>query len=662
MNFKPGGGRGAARPDAWVDTPAPEQRELDARTDPQLLATPFTPDTAPPGLAVKRRWFVAPLLLLGFGLAAIALQPHFSQMTYEYGRFIRNLSQDPSLLLPKQASIAIRPLFASLLILFAFFAAGSWPRRLRLGVTAIGLYVSLTVLVDVALARLSEVGGPSPFMAYGNVIAGLVGILVVAIAVFANARLPDDVRVHRKLPIRWTPLLVLSLSTLASAAAAWAVGHFFGAFIDSHLDNLPLLGGSGSAIVAFFIFIPLALCGIGAAVELLRHKPKAGPSLSVAFIVPARDEEGMIGDCIDAIAMAAEAYPGTVQAIVIENGSSDDTALEAQVAFDSHPRLDSLLLECPPLGKSRALNVGLARAEAEIIVRIDADTLVTPDLLNRAVPHFWDAEVGGVGSLPLPRENRGWIAHMRAIETYYGAAFKRLAQNFADCVTVLPGATVAYRRSILLELGGFAEGVNGEDADITVRVGRLGYRVVADRRVLTYTDVPHNLSQLREQRMRWSRGLYHMIGRNRSAILMRQGVRGLWMLPWASFMMFRKLMLVPFAVAAAAMIIAQPSTTPLHEIAAAGAIVIGVQLFQMIAVVLFYRRPSLVMVLPSYLLFRLIVTYYSLETLLTLAFEPAAEAATPVERPVLTLIPGGDAEDEVPALTEPIPIPINSEA
>ena len=90
--------------------------------------------------------------------------------------------------------------------------------------------------------------------------------------------------------------------------------------------------------------------------------------------------------------------------------------------------------------------------------------------------------------------------------------------------------------------------------------------------------------------MRWSRGLYHMIGRNRSAILMGQGVRGLWMLPWASFMMFRKLMLVPFAVAAAAMIVASPSTLPLHEIAAAGAIVIGVQLIQMIAVVLFYRE------------------------------------------------------------------------
>jgi cellulose synthase/poly-beta-1,6-N-acetylglucosamine synthase-like glycosyltransferase len=624
------------------------------------LATPFTPDTAPPGLSVSRRWFIAPALLLAFALAAAAMQSSFPQMTFEYGRFIRNLAQDPNLLLPKQASVAIRPLFAVLLVLFALFAAGSWRRRLRLLAMSLGCYVLLTIFADVILARASEYGGPSPFMAYGNVIAGLIGVLVVAVAVFANARLPDDVRIHRTVPRRWLPLLLLSLSTLASIAFALTVEHFAGAEIHQRFANIPLLGGSGSVIVMFFIALPVMLCLLGAFAELFRSHPDDGEWYRVAFIVPARDEEGMIGPCIDSIAAAIDAYPGSAEAIVIENGSSDGTAAEIRAAFDRHPSMASLMLKCPPLGKSRALNVGLARANAAIVVRIDADTLVTPELLVKAIPHFWEEQVGGVGVLPVPRESRGWIAHMRAIETYYGAAFKRVAQNAADCVTVLPGATVAYRRSILLDLGGFAEGVNGEDADITVRVGRLGYRIVAEWRVRTYTDVPHNLSQLREQRMRWSRGLYHMIGRNRSAISMGQGVRGIWMLPWASFMMFRKLMLVPFAVAAAAMIITQPSTLPLHEIAAAGAIVIGVQLIQMIAVVLFYRQPGLVMVLPSYLLFRLIVTYYALETLLTLAFESPVDAPALVEqRPLLALVPEDPLHHQV---SSPVPTPIESEA
>lgn len=623
------------------------------------LTTPFTPDTAPPGLSVRRHRFVAPLLLACFATAAVLLQPAFPNLTYEYGRFIREVAQDPSLSLPKQASIAVRPLLAALLVLFALFAAGTWRRRLRLLVMSLALYISLTVIVDVVLARLTRVGGPSPFMAYGNVIAGLVGILVVAVAVFANARLPRDVRIERELPRRWLPLILLLIGGTLSVFVAVGVENLVGGFIHDHLDSFPLLGGSGSAVVVFFITLPIALCALGGLGASRHGRRPGGRMLSVCFIVPARDEEELISSCIGAVADAAALYEGPVEAIVIENGSSDGTAAEARAAFEAHPLLEGRLLECPALGKSRALNVGLGQTTAELIVRIDADTLVAPDLLVRAIPYFWDPEVGGVGTLPLPREDRGWIAHMRAIETLYGAAFKRVAQNVVDCVTVLPGATVAYRRKLLLRLGGFAEGVNGEDADITVRVGRLGYKVIADSRIRTYTDVPHNLSQLREQRMRWSRGLYHMIGRNRSAITMRQGLRGVWMLPWASFMMFRKLMLVPFGVAAVAMIVARPSTLPLHEIAAAGAIVIGVQLVQMIAVVLWYRRPGLVMVLPSYLAFRLIVTYYALETLLTLAFAPALKTGASVGRPNLTLVPTTELP---PREGEALPIAINSEA
>ena len=606
----PDGAGGAIRPGAAAD---------------HLLETPFTPDTAPSGLTVRRRRLTTPLMLLAFAVTAAVIEPWFPRMTYDYGRMVRLGAHDPGLLMPKQASIAIRPLFAALLVLFAVFAAGSLRRKLRLLTVSLGLYVAVTFLTDIVLARLSGYGAPSPFMAYGNMIAGLLGVAVVTVAVFVSARLPSDVRIHRTVPRRRLPrAMILVAAAVLTVAAVVAVQRFAGARLDD-TNSIPLLGGATSAVVLAFVLLPVVLCAVGGIIGLLngfwrRLRPVRGSWYSVAFVVPARDEQGLIGDCVRAIAIAADRYPGDVHAVVVENGSSDQTAVEAQAAFDQHPHMHSTLLRCPALGKSRALNVGLAHVEADIVVRVDADTLVHPDLLTKMVPHFWDARVGGVGVLPLPREQRGWIAHMRAIETYYGAAFKRFAQNVVDCVTVLPGATVGYRRLILLELGGFAEGMNGEDADITVRVGRMGYRILSDWRIKTYTDVPHNLSQLREQRMRWSRGLYHMIGRNRSAIWMRQGVRGVWMLPWASFMMFRKLMLIPFATAAAAMIIANPSTLPLREVAAAGAILLGVQLVQMVIVLLVFGKPSLVAVLPSYLIFRLVVTYYALETLLTLAF------------------------------------------
>jgi cellulose synthase/poly-beta-1,6-N-acetylglucosamine synthase-like glycosyltransferase len=84
----------------------------------------------------------------------------------------------------------------------------------------------------------------------------------------------------------------------------------------------------------------------------------------------------------------------------------------------------------------------------------------------------------------------------------------------------------AYRRGCLDRLGGFAEEINGEDTDIVLRIGRLGYRLINDPRLHVYSEVPRTLSRLREQRLRWFRSTFHVASRNRSAIYRRQGVRG----------------------------------------------------------------------------------------------------------------------------------------
>jgi hypothetical protein len=117
--------------------------------------------------------------------------------------------------------------------------------------------------------------------------------------------------------------------------------------------------------------------------------------------------------------------------------------------------------------------------------------------------------------------------------------------------------------------------------------------------------------------MRWSFGLFNSISRNRDAIFGLDGLRGIWIMPWACFVMFRKLILIPFAVAVLGLILLDDSFFPLHEIAAAGAIALGAQLLVMAVVVSILGGPGLVISLPSYIVFRLIVTYFALETLLT---------------------------------------------
>jgi len=101
------------------------------------------------------------------------------------------------------------------------------------------------------------------------------------------------------------------------------------------------------------------------------------------------------------------------------------------------------------------------------------------------------------------------------------------------------------------------------------------------------------------------------------------------MLPWAGFIMFRRLMMLPFAAAGLFLVTLNHSSVPLQEISAGGAIFLGVQLIQMIACMVLLGDTRLIASIPSYLIFRIIVSFYALETLLTLAFTQSPGRPSP---------------------------------
>lgn len=578
----------------------------------------ITPDTSPSGFTVRRSRAVAPAFLLLFVAGGIAINSEIVPATHVYGAWIAAVAHVSRAKLGKQISIAVRPYFLLLCILLSVFSPGRPLQRLRLLCYTLSCFSALVVVTDLAVARFAT-GTFGPFGAFGNVIAGLDGVAALAVGVFANAALPPSVIVkpERRRPKRDLAFLVLALVGGAGAVVLIETGLRTELRI---LDKVPLLGGAGSVLVLFFSVVPLMLYVL----DNLRHRSPSpeGGSPRVGIIIPARNEQGLIGDCIRAIDQASAGYPGGCTVYVIENGSSDSTYDEAASAIASLTCAEGVLLQCEPKGKAFALNRGIERASEEILIRIDADTLITRSVLVGLTRHFGDPSVGGASGMPLPRDQSSWICRMRALEVYYQVGFKRTGYNSLDAIGVLPGALVAYRRALLLKLNGFAEGVNGEDADMAVRVGRLGYRLVSDRSVRAYTEMPSTFSYLREQRMRWARGTYHMLARNRSGIVMLQGIRCVWMLPWAAFIMFRRLMIIPFAAVCLALIILTHSFLPLREVAAGGAILLGFQLLQMTVAMTLLGDVRLIATIPGYVVFRLIVSFFALETLLGLALKP----------------------------------------
>ncbi len=75
-----------------------------------------------------------------------------------------------------------------------------------------------------------------------------------------------------------------------------------------------------------------------------------------------------------------------------------------------------------------------------------------------------------------------------------------------DGIVCIPGTFTGFRRDAALAIGGFVEGMYGEDLDFTLAIARTGYHAAIDTRVRSYEDVPNTQRQLRIQRTRWNRG------------------------------------------------------------------------------------------------------------------------------------------------------------
>lgn len=579
-------------------------------------------DTAPVGFAVPRSAWLAPAFLLSFVALCAAVVPALPSLTSSYADVVSALARVPRRdLLPEGVWLSFRPFLLLLIVLLSLFAAGSLVARLKLLAFSVSLYALSVLALDVVLARAGGSWAPAPFEPVGGVAAGFAGLLAVIVSVLTRYRLPEGVRVKRR--VEGSPAVALAL--MACVASALAATILFSYFRRRYFDDLHLrfIGGLDSELVIFLLSIVGLLFLVSRLNE--RAKPTEGPGLSVAFLIPAFNEAHSIGDTIRAIDAAAGSYGGFCRLYVADNGSEDGTAEVAATALARCASLEGIVLGCPPPGKSRALNFALSFISEDIVVRIDADTLVPPSLLETVVPWFWDPFVGGVSGLPLPRATTPrWLYPLRTIEVYYGVAFLRVAQAGADAVMVMPGLFAAYRRDALEELGGFAAGINGEDADITMRIGRLGYHIVTDRTVEVHTEVPENLAHLREQRQRWARGLFHMAARNMSTIWMRQGARGLWILPWSLFNAARRSLVIPVLLCAIAVEIMDPAVFALREVSVVAGFIVGLQLVVIAVLLLAHRKFAVLPFVPTYLLFRLFRSYVAFETLFTLPLRASA--------------------------------------
>jgi cellulose synthase/poly-beta-1,6-N-acetylglucosamine synthase-like glycosyltransferase len=259
----------------------------------------------------------------------------------------------------------------------------------------------------------------------------------------------------------------------------------------------------------YVVLCVLRLCGGG-------KLPQPGPDRPpIDVIGPAFNEETNIVRWVECIDRAAEVYGGPVHLILCDDGSQDDTRRLAEEAMARAVAVRGEVIAGSHVGKATALNLALTRCTSDYVIRHDTDCEVHPDSFLYTVPWFEsDPRIGLVGAFMFVKQPfTTWVDRMRSMELAAGFGLPRLAYAVVDAQPCVPGNYTAVRREAALEIGGWPEGMLGEDIDFTCSLARLGYRAVYDRRIWAYEDVPENAAQLRLQRRRWSQGSIYNFAR-----------------------------------------------------------------------------------------------------------------------------------------------------
>jgi cellulose synthase/poly-beta-1,6-N-acetylglucosamine synthase-like glycosyltransferase/peptidoglycan/xylan/chitin deacetylase (PgdA/CDA1 family) len=253
--------------------------------------------------------------------------------------------------------------------------------------------------------------------------------------------------------------------------------------------------------------------------------PNYHPPVSV--IIAAYNEEKVILRTIESV---LENGYEPMEVVVVDDGSKDETLRVLCRNYSGNPYVR--ILTQPNQGKSAALNHAISKANYEILVAIDADTILRKGAIHNLIRHFADQRVGAVSGNARVGNRGGWITRFQALEYIYGFNLDRRALDLLNAITVVPGAIGAWRKSFVQQLGGFGQDTLAEDTDLTLAIRRQGYLIRYEENAVAFTEAPEDVRGLAKQRFRWAFGTLQAAWKHRDALFApRYGSLGFVALP-----------------------------------------------------------------------------------------------------------------------------------
>jgi succinoglycan biosynthesis protein ExoA len=218
----------------------------------------------------------------------------------------------------------------------------------------------------------------------------------------------------------------------------------------------------------------------------------------VSVVVPVRNEAGFIAALVDAV--MAQDYPADRFEVIVADGLSIDGTKEILDGLQArYPRL--VVVENPGRIVPTGLNLAVARARGEVIVRIDGHAVIAPDFLRQNVallaehPEAWS--VGG----PIRHAARTTFGHAVAVAMSHPLGVGNALHRYPGYEGYTEGAQFpAIRRWVFDRIGAFDERlVRNQDDEFNYRIRSAGGKVYVSPRVRYSYFVRARVGQLLKQ-------------------------------------------------------------------------------------------------------------------------------------------------------------------
>jgi succinoglycan biosynthesis protein ExoA len=199
----------------------------------------------------------------------------------------------------------------------------------------------------------------------------------------------------------------------------------------------------------------------------------------VSVVLPTLNEREYITDCLDSL--EAQDHEGIIEILVVDGGSTDGTRAMVE-ARGGHVRL----VDNPRVTAAAAMNVGIAAAGQDVIVRADAHSIYAPDYVAQSLHALIESGADLVGGpmVPVGRTSFGRaVAAVTSSPFGIGPGRFHYATSAQDVETVYLGT---FRKSTVSQVGGYDEtGLQwaAEDQELNFRLRAAGRRIRLDPRI-----------------------------------------------------------------------------------------------------------------------------------------------------------------------------------